>query len=756
MNYCWGGVTGPTPAAAITPCESTTVDMTATDGTQNSFFGSFLAGFYRFYGTSAAAPHAAAVAALMLQKAPCLTPAQVIAAMKTTAVTMPGYGVDDVGAGRVKADSAVASVQCPTDLTISKSHTGNFVAGSTGNTYTVLVTNTSAVTKDAGQSVSVTDTPPTGLTITAMSGTGWTCTTLPTCTRTDQLAPATAYPGITVTVTVAANAAASVTNSATVTTAQTESNTGNNTATDPTTITPAPLIDLTISKFHTGDFVAGSTGNTYNLLVTNTSATTKDVGQTVTVTDTPPTGLTITAMSGTGWTCTTLPTCTRTDALAPSSFYPGIIVTVTVASNAAASVTNSATVTTTQTESNTGNNTATDPTTITPEPLIDLTISKFHTGDFVAGSTGNTYNLLVTNTSATIKDAGQTVSVTDTPPTGLTITAMSGTGWTCTTLPTCTRTDALAPSSFYPGIVVTVTVAANAAASVTNSATVTTTQTESNTGNNTATDPTTITPAPLTDLTISKFHTGNFVAGSAGNTYNVLVFNTSATTKDAGQTVTVTDAPPTGLTITAMSGTGWTCTTLPTCTRTDALVPSSFYPGIVVTVTVAANAAASITNSATVTTTQTESNTGNNTATDPTTITGAPTGTIIVRKVTVPAGGTGFGFTSDVPGAATFTLDDGQNRTMNSVSPGTYSVTESSPVGSTLTNLVCTDPTSNTTVNVSLRKATIAVSAGETVDCTFTNTRHLRASAELLYALSVVPPCHWRLVLSMRLRRRSG
>src|ERR1035438_615354 len=44
-------------------------------------------------------------------------------------------------------------------------------------------------------------------------------------------------------------------------------------------------------------------------------------------------------MAGTGWTCT-LPTCGRSDILAAGSAYPAIVVTVNVAGNAPARVTN--------------------------------------------------------------------------------------------------------------------------------------------------------------------------------------------------------------------------------------------------------------------------------------------------------------------------------------------------------------------------------------------------------------------------------
>ncbi len=140
------------------------------------------------------------------------------------------------------SSTVIAQVLQP-DLTISKTHSGNFTQGSTGNNYTVTVTNSGAGDKNAGQSVSVIDAPPSGLTITAMSGAGWTCTVLPTCTRTDVLAASAAYPAISVTVSVTSNATSPQVNSITVTTAQTESNSANNTATDSTAIVqPNPLI----------------------------------------------------------------------------------------------------------------------------------------------------------------------------------------------------------------------------------------------------------------------------------------------------------------------------------------------------------------------------------------------------------------------------------------------------------------------------------------------------------------------------------
>ncbi len=71
-----------------------------------------LTGFQPFYGTSAAAPDAAAVAALMLQANPNLTPAQVTADLEASAVSL-GLSADRQGAGLVQAVGAVKLALAP-------------------------------------------------------------------------------------------------------------------------------------------------------------------------------------------------------------------------------------------------------------------------------------------------------------------------------------------------------------------------------------------------------------------------------------------------------------------------------------------------------------------------------------------------------------------------------------------------------------------------------------------------------------------
>jgi subtilisin family serine protease len=89
-------------------------EITAPDNTNTTFFGCGDVepdGLLNFCGTSAAAPHAAAVAALLLQANPSLTPAQVYEALEQSAIDMgpPGFDLDS-GVGLIQADAALAAI----------------------------------------------------------------------------------------------------------------------------------------------------------------------------------------------------------------------------------------------------------------------------------------------------------------------------------------------------------------------------------------------------------------------------------------------------------------------------------------------------------------------------------------------------------------------------------------------------------------------------------------------------------------------
>jgi uncharacterized repeat protein (TIGR01451 family) len=137
--------------------------------------------------------------------------------------------------------------------------------------------------------------------------------------------------------------------------------------------------NLTIVKNHTGIFRQGDAADTYTLSVTNAGLG-PTVG-TVMVSDTLPTGLAPTSADNgsiNGWSITTTGqtiTATRADMLAAGMSYPVLTLTVGVASDAPASITNTATV-----AGGGGANTASasDPTMILPLNAAVISGTVFH------------------------------------------------------------------------------------------------------------------------------------------------------------------------------------------------------------------------------------------------------------------------------------------------------------------------------------------------------------------------------------------
>jgi uncharacterized repeat protein (TIGR01451 family) len=258
-------------------------------------------------------------------------------------------------------------------------------------------------------------------------------------------------------------------------------------------VSAAVLPDLTVAKTHSGPFFQGQAGATYSITVTNSGP--GATGGTTTVVDTLPAGLTATAMAGAAgpdWACTlaTL-TCTSTAVVAPGASFPAITLTVDVAPNAPASVTNAVAVSGGG-QVVTTNDTAQAVTAVAAGP--DLTVTKTHAGSFHPGQLGATYTITVTNSGGT--PTYGTTTVTDTLPAGLTATAITGPGWSCSlsTL-SCTSTATVTPEASFPPITLTVSVAADATGSLVNSVSASGGG-EVNGTNSAASDPTTIGAAP--------------------------------------------------------------------------------------------------------------------------------------------------------------------------------------------------------------------------------------------------------------------
>ena len=98
--------------------------------------------------------------------------------------------------------------------------------------------------------------------------------------------------------------------------------------------------------------------------------------------------------------------------------------------------------------------------------------------------------------------------------------------------------------------------------------------------------------------------------------------------------------------------------------------------------------------------------------------------TVIVEKQTVPDGASAsFAFTSTITGKASFNLTDGQQNSTE-VTPGVYTATETPvPAGWTLTDITCSGDTLPPNSSDAGATATFNAQSGETIKCTFTNTR---------------------------------
>jgi len=114
VRHDFGRVEGAAPAAALGEAELLPKpDVVATDCGVTTFFAFQVAGKWRFCGTSAAAPHAAAVVALMLDAKPLATPPELRAALLEGAASVGSYPSCARGAGRVDAVAAVEDLLNP-------------------------------------------------------------------------------------------------------------------------------------------------------------------------------------------------------------------------------------------------------------------------------------------------------------------------------------------------------------------------------------------------------------------------------------------------------------------------------------------------------------------------------------------------------------------------------------------------------------------------------------------------------------------
>lgn len=118
VRHDFGPVKGTEAALALGSAEILSKpDVEATDCGKTTFFAGLAGGFWRFCGTSAAAPHAAGVAALMLDQEPTAEPAEIRAALQSSAEQVAGFDPCAVGAGIVEAVGAIEDLAVPPAFT---------------------------------------------------------------------------------------------------------------------------------------------------------------------------------------------------------------------------------------------------------------------------------------------------------------------------------------------------------------------------------------------------------------------------------------------------------------------------------------------------------------------------------------------------------------------------------------------------------------------------------------------------------------
>ena len=275
-------------------------------------------------------------------------------------------GISAINASLSQTPGVRSGAECTPDLTIGKSHSGNFTRGAIA-TYAISVSNISLDAASSGV-VTVSDTLPTGLAPTAASGTGWSCSiasSTVTCTRANSLGAASSYPVINVMVAVSQTAPASVVNTASVS-GGSELNVTNDTASDSTNVVSSS--DMAITKTASPNPIKQGNILTYTLGVTNNGPSD---ATNVTATDTLPSTVSYISATPTQGTCSQASgtvTCLLGSMISGASATISIQVTAVTPSSAV----NSASVTADQPDPNASNNTATQTTLISFPTVVKL------------------------------------------------------------------------------------------------------------------------------------------------------------------------------------------------------------------------------------------------------------------------------------------------------------------------------------------------------------------------------------------------
>jgi uncharacterized repeat protein (TIGR01451 family) len=583
------------------------------------------------------------------------------------------------------------------DVKVTKSASSTNVTFGDTVTFAIEASN---IGNAAATNVQIKDTIPAGLTITGTSASCSTSGQAVTCNVGDIAQGGSK--SVTITVKVTDAACPSVDNKATVSaTNEPAGNTGNNTSNTVTLNVSCPQPDVKVTKGTSKTSVNSGDSFTFTIEASNVGGGTAN---NVVITDTVPNGLTITGTSGSCTTSGQKVTCNVGDITAGGS--KSITIDVKATDAACPQVSNSATVSAgNEPAANQGNNASNvvKVDVICATPDVKVTKSASTTSVNAGGSV--TFTIEAKNVGG---GTANNVAITDTIPSGLTIT---GTSASCTTSGqkvTCNVGDIAAGGT--KSVTITVTATAVACPEVSNFASVSAgNEPAGNTGNNTSNTVKVTVVCPNPDVSIRKSSDAPNGGVQPGDsfTYTITVNSVGGATAN---NVVVSDTIPAGLTITGTSNACSVSGQNVTCALGN--LAGGDHASVTITVKATDGACPEVDNHATVTSSnEPAANTGNNTSNHVTTIVNCIEPGIAIKIVK----------TNDANGDGTFTDNEEARRAGLDV-PFKLVIINTGTPDLRITDLA--DAFSQTTLDLLNDKCPglsgKVLSSGESVTCTFT------------------------------------
>ncbi len=513
-------------------------------------------------------------------------------------------GSSSISATLSQVTGMQSSALCSADLTLSKSHAGNFTRGSVAS-FTIPVSNVSLLGATNGI-VTINDTLPIGLTPTSATGTGWSCSVTGqtvSCVRSDSLAIGASYPSITLNVSVLPTAPATVTNTATVGGGG-DANLLNDLATD--TANVGSSADMAVTDAGSPNPVAAGANITYTQVVTNNGPSAADNATVVAIIPANTTFVSIAAPAG--WTClspgvggTGNVVCTNVNMLASTAGTFTLVVKVNSGTANGTVITGKVSVASSAVDPISSNNSATVSTVVgTAGP--NLTVTNVASPNPVLAGTNITYTQVVTNTGSLAATNGTFTEATPSNTTFVSITPPAG--WTCVGFPAVPCQNPSVGVGVSGTFTVLYQVNAGTASGTVILDTVTVNASNQSFGSSSATATDVVGTAAQADLALSTAASPSTVLAGNDITYTQTVTNNGP---GAASAANFTEATPPNTTFqSVVAPAGWTCTSpavggTGNVTCTNPMVAAGATANIIVVVNVAPTVvAATITAASTV------------------------------------------------------------------------------------------------------------------------------------------------------------